>query len=284
MGFIKSGLLVIVSTILFLLLFIGGIFLTFSLSLNYDSVHLEFISVTQDLVDEINLPEVIDEKLESMESHCQNNSEFIFSEEGNTFVIPCEVIPQGPEAIIESGVESVLKDNYYKDYDCDFWDCFEKTGSPSFLVSEKARVYWNMKFYLSLLIVVILVVLMFFLIEKKTSLPLLVGSLLIISSLPFMKLNSFVGILINPALAMAGFSNMPVNLFNIFSIFFSKAHTVFLIMFLIGVGVLIVGVILKLFKIGFKISEFFSKRKGKEKVSKTKETSKSSKDLKSKSK
>lgn len=284
MSFIRGGLLVTVSVVLFLLFFLGNIFLTLSFSLGYDNVHLEFVSVTQDIVDEIDLPGVVEEKLASMESHCQNNSEFVFSEGGNTFVIPCDVISQGSDAIIASGVESIVKDAYYEDYDCGFWDCFEKTGSPSFLVSEKARTYWNTKFYISLLIAVVLVVLMFFLIEKKTSLPFVVGSLLVVSSLPFMKLDSLIGILINPTLAMAGFSDMPSNLFSIFSVFFSKAHSVFLIMFIIGAAILLGGVILKLFKIGFKISALFSKKSVKEKSNKTGGTSKNPKDLKSKSK
>jgi hypothetical protein len=284
MGFIRGSLVVIVSVVLFLLLLIGNIFLTLSLSLNYDNVHSEFISTTQDIVDEMDLPSIIDEKLELMELHCQTNLEFVFSEGGNTFVIPCDVVPKGSEAIISAGIESLVKEGYYQDYDCDFWNCLEKTGSPLFLVSEKARIYWNTKFYISLLVVIALIVSMFFLVEKKTSFPFIIGSLFVISSLPFMKLNNLIGVLANPISAMVGFPDMPIDFLSIFSIFFSKANTVFLIMFILGISIVLVGVILKLFKIGFKISAFFSKRNGKEKVAKIKETPKDSKKSKEKSK
>ncbi|MCK5043964.1 hypothetical protein KAR52_03125 [Candidatus Pacearchaeota archaeon] len=287
MGFIRGSLLVIVSVVLFLLFIIGNLFLTFSFSLDYDNVRLEFVSVTQDIIEDMDLPDVVEEQLELMESHCQDNSEFVFSEGGNTFVIPCDVISQGSEAIISSGVDSLVEEVYYKEYDCDFWDCFEKTGSPSFLVSEKARVYWNTKFYMSLLIAIVLIALMFFLIEKKTSLPFIVGSLLVVSSLPFMKLDSLIGILVNPTLAMTGFSDMPINLFDILSVFFSKAYNVFWIMFITGITILLAGVILKLFKVGFKISEFFSKKNINEKGDKSKgvlKKEKNPKNLKEKSK
>ena len=287
MGFIRGSLLVIVSVVLFLLFIAGNLFLTFSLSLDYDNVRLELASVTQDIIEDMDLPDLVGDQLKLMESHCQDNLEFIFSGGGNTFVIPCEVISQGPEAILSSGIDNLVEDTYYQDYDCDFWDCFEKTGSPSFLVSEKARVYCNTKFYISLLIAIVLIALMFFLIEKKTSLPFIVGSLLMVSSLPFMKLDSLIGFFVNPSLAMAGFSDIPINLFDILSVFFSKAYNVFWIMFIAGIIILLVGVTLQLCKVGFKISEFFSKKNIKEKGDKSKEVlkkEKNPKNLKTKSK
>ena len=112
MGFIRGSLLVIVSVVLFLLFIIGNLFLTFSFSLDYDNVRLEFVSVTQDIIEDMDLPDVVEEQLELMESHCQDNSEFVFSEGGNTFVIPCDVISQGSEAIISSGVDSLVEEVY----------------------------------------------------------------------------------------------------------------------------------------------------------------------------
>ncbi|GAH24720.1 unnamed protein product, partial [marine sediment metagenome] len=210
---------------------------------------------------EAGLSDEINKNLEIMEEYCQNNSDYVFNYEGNTLVIPCSVISQGSEAIIEAGVANIVDDFYYAEYNCGFWDCFEKTGSSFFLISEKAKNYWNNKFYFALIAFVILIVLMFFLVEKKTNLPLIVGSLLIISSLPFMKLNNFVGTFINPLLSAAGIpGDISSSFLSIFSIFFTKAHTVFLITLISGLVILSIGILLKIFGIGFKISNLFSKK------------------------
>ncbi|MBA7707240.1 hypothetical protein ES703_116109 [subsurface metagenome] len=165
MGAIRGVLLVFVSVLLFLVLLVGNTFLTLSLSLNYNNVKPELVStigifvgdgmsfiieetvgkkvesIEDDLSDEIN------KNLEIMEEYCQNNSDYVFSYEGNTFVIPCSVVSQGSEAIIEEGITNIVDDFYYAEYNCGFWDCFEKTGSPFFLISQKAKNYWNSKFY-----------------------------------------------------------------------------------------------------------------------------------------
>lgn len=237
-------------------------FLTLSLSLDYDNVRPELVSGTKEILEsQMDLEKTLEKQFEPMELYCQNNSEFVFNEMGNTFIIPCEIIYQGSEVIIDYAIGSVIKQVYYTEYDCNFWDCLEKTGSPSFLISEKAKNYWNAKFYFLLIISIGLVVLMFVLIQKKTSLPFVVGSTLIISSLPFMKLESLIGWLINPVSSVMGISDtLPSSFLSIFSIFFSKSYTVFLIMFILGIVLLIIGVLFKIFKIGFKISEHLSKR------------------------
>jgi len=262
MGFIRGSLLVIVGTLFFLSIFVGNMFLTLSLSLDYDNVGPELITETKELLEtQLDLDSVIGEQLVPMELYCQNHSEFVFNEMGNTFVIPCEIMSQGFEVIVDYAIRSIVNQVYYTEYDCEFWDCLEKTGSPSVLISEKAKNYWNAKFYLLLTISAGLAVLMLLLIQKKTSLPLVIGSLLIISSLPFMKLDSLIGRLINPVFSIMGVSDiLPSSFLDIFSIFFSKSYRVFLIMFISGIVLLIIGILFKIFKIGFKISNFLSKK------------------------
>lgn len=285
MGAIRGVLLVIVSVLFFILLLVGNILLILSLSLQYDNVQAELASSIKDVVAKgINVEEVMEKSYPLMKLYCQNNSEFVFRDDGSgyTFTIPCDVIAQGFEAIVDYGINSLVENFYYEDYDCEFWDCIEKTGSPLFLVSEKAKNYWNSKFYLALMASIVLIVLIFFLVEKKSNLFVIVGSLLIISALPFMKLDWVLSFI----------SDKPF--LELLTIFFTKVHTVFLISIISGIVVLSIGILLKLFGVGFTISNIFSrfqkkdvkkdKRISKDEVERIvgKEVSKKIKDKKSK--
>ncbi len=263
MGFIRGGLFVIASVLLALFFLFGNAFLTLGLSLDYDNVQPELVSVVKDLTeDNLNLEQEIEEKFESMELHCENNSEFVFSyESGQTFVIPCDIISEGLDAVVEYGINSFVEEIYYKDYDCDFWDCLGKEEVPFFLVSEKARDYWNNKFCFLLIVSVILIALMFFLVEQKSHLFFVVGSLLAISALPFMKINW-------------ALSFLDTSFLQFFTIFFVKAYVVFLISFSLGIILLMIGFVLKLLEVGFKISRFFERFKKKTDEKKFSEKSK----------
>ncbi len=285
MGAIRGVLLVIVSVLLFILLLVGNVLLTLSLSLDYGNVQTELASSVGDaIVGEINLEEMMEESYPSMKSYCQNNSEFVFRDDNSdyTFVIPCDIVAQGSEAIIDYNVNNFVEKVYYEDYDCEFWDCIERTGSPLFLVSEKAKNYWNSKFYLALIASFVLIILTFLLVEKKSNLFVITGSLLIISSLPFMKLDWALSIIPDKSFL------------ELLAIFFTKAYTVFLIGLISGSVILGVGILLKLFGVGFTISNIFSRfqKKGAKKDKKfskdevkqivRKEVSKKIKDKKSK--
>ncbi len=264
MGAIRGILLVFVSVLLFILLLAGNLLLTLALSLNYDNVKTEFSSdILDSVAGDVSVKGIIEKNIPIMQLYCENKTEFSFEDFniGKSFTIPCDVVAQGSEAIIDYGLNSFIEEIYYEDYDCGFWDCFEKTGSPSFLISEKAHNYWNNKFYLMLLISVALVGLMFFLVEKKSNTFILSGALLIVSSLPFMKLDSVLSL----------FSDN--SLLGLLAVFFAQSYTVFLIMLISGVLVLIVGIVMKFFGVGFTISNLF-KGKGKEVSKKDKKISK----------
>lgn len=248
MGFIRGGIFVILSVLFFISLILTGNLLTLSLSLEYDVIKPELSSIITSIAEEhINLSEIINKHFESMQNYCENNSEYVFNEQGQTFVIPCERVSEGHEAVVEQSVNQLVEETYYDDFDCDFWDCFKTETLPFFLVSQKAQTYWNKKFYLGLIASIILLILMFFLITNKTNLPFVVGGLVVISSFLFMKLDWVFSL----------FSDSSILQF--FNVFVSKSYTVFIIFLLIGIAVLILGIILKLFKIGFKISKLFSK-------------------------
>ena len=235
MGIIKGGLFVGASILLFLCFLVGNIFLTLSLSLEYETVQPELISVIENIAKtEINLTEKINSNFEFMELYCQNYSEFVFSQEGHTFIIPCETVSQGSEAVLNQGIDDLVKEIYYQEYDCNFWDCFQKTERPFFLVSEKAQNYWSSKFYFALIVSIILIGLMFLLIENRLNLLIVVGSLLTIASIPFMKFNW----------ALAFISNEFISQF--FTIFFIKSYTVFLTNLIFGIIILGAGITLRI--------------------------------------
>ena len=248
MGVARSGLFAVASVLLFIFLLAGNLFLTLKTSLTYENVEPEVASVVEKLADEFNLTEDVNNKMPTMTTYCQNNSEYVFSQDGRVFVIPCDVVVQGNNAVVDYGIKSIIKDAYYEKYECDFWNCFKENEPPFFLVSEKAKDYWSEKFYFTLLALIILIILMFFLIKEKTNLPIVVGILLALASLPFIKLNWL-------------FSFMPNNpFFEFISVLVSNSYNIFLASIILGLIILTIGIILKFFKIGFKISEFFSKK------------------------
>ena len=250
MGFIRGGLLVIAGILLFLSLLLGSIFLILSWSLQYENVQKELGSVAKELTEDkfgliegdFNLTEEMEEAREFMEEHCQNESSYVFSEGGYTFVIPCDIldeVEESPSAFIDQGVENIIEQVYYDDYDCKFWDCFEKTEPPLFLVSEKAKNYWQDKFYLTLIAFVVLVVLIFFLVEHKQNMPIVVGSILIASSIPLTQLEKItMGFVGDSALSFLG-------------VFFSKIGGVFWIIFVLGLVILGLGIALRLLDLDF---------------------------------
>lgn len=250
MGFMRGGLLVIVGILLFLSLLLGSIFLILSWSLQYENVQEELGSVAKELTEDkfglieenFNLTEEMEEAREFMDEHCQNESSYVFSEGGYTFVIPCDIldeVEENPSALIDQGIENIVEQIYYDDYDCKFWDCFEKTELPLFLVSEKAKNYWQEKFYFSLIVSLVLIILVFFLVEHKQNMSIIVGSLLIASSIPLMQLEKIIG-------SIAGDSYLAF-----VGVFFSKTGGVFWIMLILGLVILGLGIAMRLLTLDF---------------------------------
>ena len=272
MGFIKGGLLIFVSILLLVSFLAGNAFLTLTLSLEYENVQPELVSVAGDLVqgefnlleEEINLTEEVEANLGVMEEYCQNNSEYVFSEQGYTFVVPCDVVGEGTEAILGKGLENIVEKSYYQDYDCGFWDCL-KTESPLFLISERAHDYWQQKFYITLIFSILLIILAFFFVEHKQNFPIVIGSLLLISSLPFMKLEPL-------------FSFLDDTMLYFLTIFISKAHTVFWISLILGFIILGTGILLHFVNLGNFIAEKLEKYKKKSSSVKGKESLKKEKE------
>lgn len=246
MGFLRGGLLTIVGIVLFIAFLAGNLFLTLYLSLDYDNVKPSFSSNIKDTIEEqFNIFDIITERMELITLYCENYSEYVFNQQGYTFVVPCDIILEGPEEIIIKTLDNFIENIYYRDYDCGFFDCLKKTGEPFFLVSKHAQDYWKAKFYSVLLIAVILVALSFLLIERKTNWPILVGGLLALSSLPFSKLSLWT-------------SFMGTQYLEFFGIFFSKSRSVFIVSLVIGIVLIVLGIVLR-FVAGDFLKQKFSK-------------------------
>lgn len=256
----RGGLLVVVSVLLFILFLVGNVLWTLDKSLEYEVIKPEIVAVVGDASAKIVGADVIENSYSLMLVYCEFNSEYIL-EYGDemALVIPCDVISQGLNNVINYSVEEFVDEVYYKEYDCEFVDCVKtmELEKASVLVSKKAQDYWHGKFYLVLMASLVLIVVMFFLVEQKTNLFILVGALLAVSALPFMKINAFLNLISFEFIEFIG-------------VFFSQADSVFLISFSVGVVAIAVGIAFKFFGLGFKISKLMPVKGKKVVVEKTK--------------
>ncbi len=261
MGFIRGSGFVIMSVLFFVALLVMNSTWVISSSLDYDNIKQEFVPVVKEALKEnINITSAIElDEYPQIRKYCENLSqtgEYSFDVENYSFSVPCSSLSSGTEAVIDSAIDDFAYKQYYREYNCDFWNCFDKQTLPTFVISQHSKDYWQGKFYLSLLAVLILLALMFVFIEKKTNLLLVAGSLIILSSLAFAKLEAFLAWLINLLLTS------PINLddfLKFFTLVFAQSSKIFLTMLILGIAVLALGIIAKFFSIGFKINEFFSK-------------------------
>ena len=245
MGIIRGGLLVVVSVLLFVVFLTGNVLWTLDKSLDYETIKPELVSVVKEVIeDEINVSEVVGEEFAKMEDYCVDNSEYVFSyeESGRVFEVGCEVIAQGPDAVVDYAIENFVEEIYHGQ------------ANESMFNFAKLKDSINSYFYIALAVAFVLFVLVFFLAEAKSNSFIIAGSLLVISSLPFVKIEQFL-------------FWVPFGFAEYFTVFFSEAYTVFLISLITGLIVLAVGIVMKFFGVGFKVFEFFSKIKSKEKVS-----------------
>jgi len=246
MGALRGIGLVIVCVLFFVGILAMNSMLTVANSLEYENVQGELKEVIRQVLDEDeNIDNFINKDFSKLERHCLNNTEFVFNYEDSKkeSVIPCEIIDEGSEAVIEYQINSFAEEIYYKEYNCEFWDCLDSSEEGMFVVvSEKAHDYWKGKFYLALLISLVLFVLIFLLVEKKSNSFILAGALLIASSLPFIKLENILSV----------FSG---SFLQFLTVFVSQSYYVFLKILIFGIIVLAVGIVWKFFKIGFWIQE-----------------------------
>ena len=169
MGFIRGGLFVTVSVLFFVSLLVASSLYVVISSLDYNNLKQDLIPVVkQTLNEQINITQVIEkDKYPLIQKFCANSSsglDYVFSEQNYTFTIPCSAISGTPDSLVDSAVDSLFQEYYYKEYNCGLFDCMQKDSIPFFLISEHSQNYWKGKFYYALLALVVLIVLMFLLI------------------------------------------------------------------------------------------------------------------------
>lgn len=264
MGFIRGSLVVLISILLFVSLLSLNSFFTLSKSLEYENVQIEATPLVYELTNlsssnilgiDSNISEKIQEGADLVEQYCANYSDYTFDYQGTKITLPCEEVKtitnSSSQSILNATVKNFIKNIYYRNYDCNFLDCFSKYDVPFFLISEKAKDYWGDKFYFSLLVSVVLAILLFIFVEYKSNFFLISGILLIATALPFLKLSS---------LLISFYGTFAY----LFKIFLSQASSIFWIMFPIGLILIGVGILFKSVKfgtwIGEKIKQFRDKR------------------------
>lgn len=242
MGIIRGVLIVFVSILLFLVFVAGNIFFILDLSMDYENIQPQIVSVSDFLIEQqIGMKTEIEFYLDVADEFCEENPDYTFSLEEYTFIVSCSVISQGADAVLQEGVIQIFDKIYYKSYNCEFLECLGQEEVPLVLVSQKANSFWSSKFKLALLIAVALIVLMFFLVSKKYNMLVISGALLTVSSFSALGLQNIFSFFVD------------VEFLQLAVIFISKAGTVFWISFITGIVLLAAGILLKIFGAGLKI-------------------------------
>ena len=239
MGLIRSGVLTVLAILIFLMLLVTGSLLSMTMSLNYQALEPELVSVATEIAVEQGINNNISGSILVMQEQCINNTNYVSSQEGYSFDIPCSVVLEGEEAILEFVIADMVNDAYYRDYGCDFWSCSVLEGDmPTHFFSQMAYDYWKSKFYFALMITLVLVVLGFLIAEGRKNYPFLLGGLIILAALPFVKVSWF----------FSKFGSFEVA--RMLGVFFSKSFNVFLIMVIIGAVLILLGIAIKFIGLG----------------------------------
>jgi len=245
MGFFRGGLVLILGILLFFSFLAMNSFFILSSSLKYDNVKEGLYPIVQEagtgivskeLMGDFNLTKEANKELVMAKNYCrQNNTNYVFNYEGYVVNISCQNVLNSNNSMefINETYNDVIYDIYYKEYDCNFWNCFSKTGLPFFLVSEKARDYWKNKLYFSLIASLILIALIFLFVEQKQNTPIIIGVLLVLSAFPLLKLKDLLYFI-------AGKFSSLINLF------LSSTQTVFLFSLILGIFLVCAGIALKI--------------------------------------
>ena len=164
-------------------------------------------------------------------------------------LILCSELSQGVEKVIDSAIKKIVKEKYYQDYDCEFLECFKSESLPFFIISQKAYNYWKNKFNLFFILSSAFFIVMFFLSEKKSNSLIIAGSLLILGSVLLKTLSWFLLKLVLSSVNLGLF----ISSLESFKFLIASLGFVF-------IGMLILGIILILFGVVFKIWIFFKER------------------------
>jgi len=251
MGFIRGAFVFVFAIGIFFSLFAANLFLTISLSLNYNNAAPYLKNVSNELAQNSGEKAIILKEYDNKKILC---SETNFSEKeiNITFKeekipVPCEVIQKGANSVIDYTLNKSVDYYYYKNYECTFLECIQTKDPTLALVSQTAKDYWQNKFNSTILIAIALFALLFLFIKEKYSSFVLGGILTIFAAMPFKQITWVLSLI--PDL-------LP---FKIIPVFFTESTTVFTIMLVLGIILIAIGIGIKFFDWGLKISNLFRK-------------------------
>ena len=247
MGLIRGSAVFILTTALFLALFLGNFFLTFNLSLEYNNIEPYIQNITNELVEETEMTNMLTNQYAAMEVFCISYQSFDFQIEDITINIPCKTIKTGQSEVIDYSLKQLIPQLYYKKYNCEFFTCLKENNQQLVLLSETAKKYWNSKFLLMLTISTIIFILLFLFVQEKHSAFIITGIVLVFTAIPFKKIDW---------LFSFATDFLPLKIIHAF---FTKANDVFLIIAIAGVIFVIIGFGFSLFKWQTKIINFLNK-------------------------
>ena len=247
-GWIRRGALYLIALVLIFILISANLFLTLGISLSYDNVKVNSVAVTEKMFEKELASGQVDAFYDQLVRECDESQLVSITKQGaliqiddelNSPEVNCaDLKASGKEGFISLIVGSFIEQNYYKEYDCTFWECFNQEGlkKPFFIISEMAHKYFMKLFYFALLISVVLLVIAFLLMSHRTNILPYAGILIIISALPFWKLDF-----------MLSLSSIPIDIVQIISILFTDSFSVFLVDVIVGVLFIVFGVVLKIY-------------------------------------
>lgn len=243
---IRGFFVALLDIFLFLALFTMAISWDLSSSLKYENIQNQIVNISPVINQQFNISQELNDKLPTIKNYCINNPDYVFSYQNYALHFSCQDINKTEIIIVEDTIKNFVSDLYYKTYNCSYWNCLNQYSAP-FLVSEKSDIYWQNILYISLIISVLITTLLFFLFKKKQDLPFIVGSLVIITSLPLLGISQIL-------------SHFPdATIASVTSLFFSQSSYVFIRMVIIGIFILLIGLVIELFRAGFKIYDMFSR-------------------------
>jgi Sec-independent protein translocase protein TatA len=251
MGVIRGISVVILSSLLFLSLFSTVLFLNFSQALNYESLEKNSVGFVKEIIkNNTDFDETLSENMQFMEIYCNENksASYSFNLLNYSLNVPCKE-NLSVDYILEEGIKDLEQEIYFKEYECGFIDCFEQEELPLFLISQKTYSLLNKYFYISLLISLIFILCLFFLLDKKSNLFILSGVLLLIPSILFSYLSKIHSFFNEQMISQA------------IKILFINSYSISLKFIILAIVLIFVGIIVKIFKLGFLISNFISKFK-----------------------
>ncbi|MEM3116589.1 MAG: hypothetical protein QXD63_01490, partial [Candidatus Pacearchaeota archaeon] len=142
MSLIRGGLIFFFTIVLFFSVFLCATFIIISFSLEYNNIKTELNPVLKEfkngklnlLEENFNLTREVNNNRDLMKKKCVNETSYVFSSGGYVFTLPCSLIEKNltDEEFVDLGIESIIYDIYYKNYECDFLDCFNKKN-PFFI-------------------------------------------------------------------------------------------------------------------------------------------------------